>query len=592
MWINDLVKFSVIKNQFIITGNVFDLYKLENTSEYVSLNEYLSIHLTAYKNIFSFDPITTSEVSVVKGDKSVLVKINNEIKNANLNSENDKFSYLLKKISTNNSDIDGPIAIIFNYVSNFNRLVNTDSFYFYSYGLSQMGVSINVKEENKNVNNLIIWVAQENNMPDWYKNNKIKEIVIPKPTLDDRLLFSRKILAEYNGNLNFESKSFDFAKETNGFLLTDMLLIYEISKEYNIDFNRIEESCKIYKYGKLENPWKKINKDNLENVENVLSQKVLGQDEAVRVVSQVLKRSFLGLSGSQFNVYSQKPKGILFFAGPTGTGKTELAKSIASFVFGNEDSYVRFDMSEFSKEHADQRLIGAPPGYTGFDKGGELTNKAKENPFSVFLFDEIEKANPKIFDIFLQILDEGRLTSSKGETVYFNDSIIIFTSNLGIMKYDEKFGKNIPNITFKCQYKDIKLNVTNEIENYFNFKLNRPELLGRIGSNLIIFDYIRKEIGDKLFEKMIGNICKKIEKELNIKSVTIDKKWLNEIKTLYVNNNTLELGGRGIGNAIESNILNALSEELFSYVKNNQITKDTELLISFHKKILINKIGD
>ena len=127
-----------------------------------------------------------------------------------------------------------------------------------------------------------------------------------------------------------------------------------------------------------------------------------------------------------------RPRGVAFLAGPTGVGKTELAKSVTQLLFGDESAYIRFDMSEFSAEHSDQRLIGAPPGYVGYDAGGELTNAVREKPFSVVLFDEIEKAHPRILDKFLQILDDGVLTSGRGDRVYFSESIIIFTSNLGI----------------------------------------------------------------------------------------------------------------------------------------------------------------
>ena len=200
------------------------------------------------------------------------------------------------------------------------------------------------------------------------------------------------------------------------------------------------------KAGESDNPWAKIDKEKLINAEEHLRKRVIGQERAVKTTADILKRSFFNLSGSQYSKYSKRPKGVLFFAGPTGVGKTELAKSLTELIFGSESSYIRFDMSEFSKEHSDQRLIGAPPGYTGHATGGELTNAVKKNPFSVILFDEIEKAHPKILDIFLQILDDGRLTSAKGETVYFSKSIIIFTSNLGFYSVSPS-GEKIQNIS-------------------------------------------------------------------------------------------------------------------------------------------------
>ena len=149
----------------------------------------------------------------------------------------------------------------------------------------------------------------------------------------------------------------------------------------------------------------------------------------------IVKRAVTGIGQSP---RGGRPRGVAFLAGPTGVGKTELAKTITSLLFGDESAYIRFDMSEFSAEHADQRLIGAPPGYVGYDVGGELTNAIREKPFSVVLFDEIEKAHPRILDKFLQVLDDGVLTSGRGDRVYFSEAFIVFTSNLGI--YSDRSG--------------------------------------------------------------------------------------------------------------------------------------------------------
>lgn len=188
----------------------------------------------------------------------------------------------------------------------------------------------------------------------------------------------------------------------------------------------------FFKHGHRETEWDRRDLwSRVSEAEAVLSRQVLGQEAAVQAVSDVLRRALLGLSGAQHSSKC-KPRGVLFFAGPTGVGKTEMAKAMARLLFNDERRCLRFDMSEFGREHSDQRLLGAPPGYVGFEKGGELTDSIRSNPFQVLLFDEIEKAHHQILDKFLQILEDGRLTNGRGETAYFSESIIIFTSNAGL----------------------------------------------------------------------------------------------------------------------------------------------------------------
>jgi ATP-dependent Clp protease ATP-binding subunit ClpA len=201
----------------------------------------------------------------------------------------------------------------------------------------------------------------------------------------------------------------------------------------------------------------------------------------------IVKRAVTGVGSSK---RSSRPRGVAFLAGPTGVGKTELAKTLTSLLFGDDSAYIRFDMSEFSAEHSDQRLIGAPPGYVGYDVGGELTNAIREKPFSVVLFDEIEKAHPRILDKFLQVLDDGVLTSGRGDRVYFSESFIIFTSNLGIYRVGPDGGR-VPNVTADDPIAEVQARVRSEIDRHFKLVLNRPEILNRIGDNIVVFDFIR-----------------------------------------------------------------------------------------------------
>lgn len=280
---------------------------------------------------------------------------------------------------------------------------------------------------------------------------------------------------------------------------------------------------------------------------------------AVEKSVDIIRRAVFNLSGAQYSRFSMRPKGVLFFAGPTGVGKTELAKSITELLFGSESNYLRFDMSEFGHEHSDQRLVGAPPGYVGYDVGGELTNSVKQNPFSVILFDEIEKAHPKILDMFLQILDDGRLTSGRGETVYFSESLIVFTSNLGIyeMKPD---GTKVQRVNPEMPYEKIQDEVLVAIEDFFKFKIARPEILNRIGDNIIVFDFIRQDVAGKILARMIKSIKAKLI-ESNQVAIDFAEGSLQKLAGLCAKD--LSMGGRGIGNKVEAFFLNPLSSKLF-----------------------------
>ena len=233
---------------------------------------------------------------------------------------------------------------------------------------------------------------------------------------------------------------------------------------------------------------------------------------------------------------------------------------MTSLLFGDESSYIRFDMSEFSAEHASQRLIGAPPGYIGYDVGGELTNAVREKPFSVVLFDEIEKAHPRILDKFLQILDDGVLTSGRGDKVYFSETLIVFTSNLGIYK-ETLTGERIPNVRYEDSYEIVEEKVKEEIDRYFKFDLNRPELLNRIGENIIVFDYIRKDVGELIFDMMIDNQINAIQEQLEI-TLNLGANVRDQLKELSISD--LTNGGRGVRNMIEYHFITPISRALFS----------------------------
>jgi ATP-dependent Clp protease ATP-binding subunit ClpB len=406
--------------------------------------------------------------------------------------------------------------------------------------------------------NPILWLVERpGDLPAWMSsdNDAIREITIPRPHLGDRQVTARLLARAFGvtdpaADPAAEDACDAFAEQADGLTLQSMIEVTRLAKERNVSLADLPDAVRTYKLGVLDNPWSRghLRKRVLEGEKRV-PERVLGQPQAVTKTLDILKRAVLGLSGAQATRSGSRPRGVLFFAGPTGTGKTELAKAITSLVFGDDSAYLRFDMSEFSAEQSGDRLIGSPPGYVGHEAGGELTNAVREDPFRVILFDEIEKAHPRILDKFLQILEDGRLTDGRGNTVHFSESILIFTSNLGSSTV-------VPGL----DYPEIESRIKGAISDHFNTVLNRPELLNRFGDNVIVFNFIGGEAASKIFDLQLENICKRVTDEhrltLSVKSEVLAtlREWCTS---------ELEKGGRGIGMALEASFVNPLARALF-----------------------------
>ena len=290
----------------------------------------------------------------------------------------------------------------------------------------------------------------------------------------------------------------------------------------------------------------------LESLHERISSRIYGQEEAVRQVVEAVQMSKAGL------LDENKPLASLLFVGPTGVGKTEVAKVLAAEL---GIALQRFDMSEYSQSHSDQKLLGAPPGYVGYEAGGQLTNAVKKNPFSILLFDEIEKAHPSILDKFLQILEDGRMTDGQGNTVYFSETIIIFTSNLGIYTRGAD-GTREANVTSDMPYQEMSVRVRDAIENYFKLDLGRPEILNRIGENIVVFDYIRPEVAVRILKSQVDKIIRNLQSEKRIAVSLSDAAYQTLEEKALAN---LSNGGRGIGNIVENFLINPLARYLFDH---------------------------
>ena len=286
--------------------------------------------------------------------------------------------------------------------------------------------------------------------------------------------------------------------------------------------------------------------ERLLNLEEELHKRVIGQEEAIRAISQAVRRARAGLKDPK------RPIGSFIFLGPTGVGKTELAKALANSLFGEDEAMIRIDMSEYMERHAVSRLVGAPPGYVGYDEAGQLTEQVRRRPYSVILFDEIEKAHPEVFNILLQVLEDGRLTDSKGRTVDFRNTVVIMTSNVGAHQIQREAG-----IGFRIsdderdQYTAMKEKVLEELKRTF-----RPEFLNRIDET-IVFHALNKDHITKIVDIMLKDLSGQLtERDIKLELTDAAKEKLVE------EGYDQDFGARPLRRAIQRLIENPLAEEI------------------------------
>jgi energy-coupling factor transporter ATP-binding protein EcfA2 len=462
--------------------------------------------------------------------------------------------------------------------------------------------SMHMTPQGPRFNLAILITDRPEDVPQWAHQGDplCKTIHIGLPGEEERRqYFAQRLKDLHQGDEveDGEALALQYAGLTHGFLYRDLGNLVHLSRSRELPAAEPRQLVDLFRFGHIESPWRSPSlRGRLANAEDTLSRRVLGQPLAVRHVADILKRAAEGLSGAQFGGHLHRPKGTLFFAGPSGVGKTELAKAMAELLFGDDRRCLRFDMSEYSQQHSDQRLFGAPPGYVGHEEGGQLTNQVKENPFSVLLFDEIEKAHPDILDKFLQVLDDGRLTSGRGETVYFTECLIVFTSNKGLYRevYEDSGVRRVPTVrpmSLHCvacdayhfdlslkscpecgapnleevptAYARLREHTNAEIKAYL-----RPEILNRIGQNIVVFDFIRPPVLAEIVQGMLRAVKQDLFRRRHIDvDVSRVQEWI-----CAAAGQDLELGGRGIGNTIETVLINPLARYLFDAAVPNGAT--------------------
>ena len=597
-WQQEISSFKGIKSTFIIEGNINDFYPIYDGEDggipmaFVDLNTILLKLMTEHggrnaenpagnENDYDFifcDPANgiynkygdtygnPDELigKYAKGGNNPFSKSEDPIfKKAWKTDDIEKMSFTLR-----NAIVDParqrPVCVVMSfasrYISSPTNLDPAENKMF----LNLLFASLNAAKINGNFNTLIMIVEKFNGLPTWfyYNNPNVRTISVPNPDKDMRKIFIDKEYTEFRDDPALQKIHDKFTDITDGLKhreLKELRSLYRRLKVKKPDTDLLD-AVSIYKYGIIENMWHSIDNAKIAGLGDALKKRVMGQDRAVEKTVNVVKRAVSGLSGLQHSSGQNKPRGVLFFAGPTGTGKTELTKALAEQLFGDENNCIRFDMSEFSESQSDQKLFGAPPGYVGYEAGGQLTNAVKERPFSILLFDEIEKAHPTIMDKFLQILEDGRMTDGQGNTVYFSETLIIFTSNLGITRqYVDQNGyeRREQMITQDETYEEIVPKVMSAIKDHF-----KPEVLNRIGNNIIVYDFIRKDAACEIVKGQFNKINECIRKQNKIEIAVT-----NELRAFLYEQaakpEVLEMGGRGIGNLMEERYINPLADFIF-----------------------------
>lgn len=592
---NKIRRSAGIKKCVMIDGNVGDVY-LDEKNKIITLREYLEAMFKEmnYEDIVYWDRVEGATGAIDKLTLTDNVEVEGDAYDLGDDAEEETPkgqqglfktpAEILNVVYKNVTDKKKKVAFIINwseYLFSVNGLSEDERQNITLLGKALKDRKVDYLNSDCNESVVIIILNKASGLPlSFYQGNPEVEIVtLQKPDRLERKAMIQKIedsfevrLASGTNSL-LDNENSQFIDMLEDFTNREIIQLSRMSrKEDKMSYDKL---FYLFKYGEKENPWEKLEQARVKNIKKELAERVVGQEEAIEKIEKTVVKAYMGLTGLHKTSSRSMPKGVFFFVGPTGVGKTELSKALAKFLFGDEQACIRFDMSEYAQENSDQKLIGAAPGYVGYEEGGQLTNAIKEHPFSVVLFDEIEKAakpNPRILDIFLQILEDGRLTDSKGETVYFSDTIIVFTSNLGANQVQASADKEGVAQEF------IKI-----VKDYFDNELKRPELLGRIGyNNIVPFNFIQdREFQYKICKSKLKPVIKGIDDKYKLELEF--EKEMDAIEYILKGVDSSK-GGRDILNAINDRLLDPLAMFLFENKDDLRQLKGSKIITKVAKE--------
>ena len=439
-------------------------------------------------------------------------------------------------------------------------------------------------------NTVIILASDLQRVPVWFHANNpyVALVQVTLPNSEERQQFFQRFGTGFFGGEGLTGAAFTSATEelaelTEGFQTLDLEALRHTSHRERIplDTRNLLRLVDFYKFGQRDEPFEQLSPEKVHRAQVELSQSVIGQPLAVAAVTTMLTSAKVGISMSQVQGRNCRPKGVFFFVGPTGVGKTELAKSLTRLIFGDESAFARFDMSEYKEEHAAEKLAGAPPGFVGYEEGGHLTNRVLERPYSILLFDEIEKAHPKVLDKFLQILEDGRLTDGKGQTAYFNQTVIIFTSNIGASDLSDPQSGTVvrrgimsavqEHGVAQFNYDQVENHFRQEVGWYFTSRIGRAELLNRLGDNIVVFDLLRPQFVEAIGQKFLRQLAVSAQDKHGL-GLRFDPSVLGYLGQRMAEADNVLFGGRRIKTLLESLVERPLNRWLFEqYPDLNQL---------------------